>query len=105
MHAQMSHRFCTQVASEIMAVLALSTGLADMRDRLGRMVIGNSRAGVPVTADDLGVGGALTVLMKDTIEPTLMQVSEGITCLSVCVCDTDCFHGRQHSLSCLQHIF
>jgi formyltetrahydrofolate synthetase len=42
------------VASEIMAVLALTTGLEDMRERLGRMVIGRSRAGVPVTADDLG---------------------------------------------------
>ena len=44
-----------------------------MRERLGRMVIGSSRAGEPVTADDLGVGGALTVLMKDTIMPNLMQ--------------------------------
>ncbi len=45
-----------------------------MRERLGRMVIGNSRKGEPVTADDLGVGGALTVLMKDALLPTLMQV-------------------------------
>uniref|UniRef100_A0A7S0WIR1 formate--tetrahydrofolate ligase n=1 Tax=Chlamydomonas leiostraca TaxID=1034604 RepID=A0A7S0WIR1_9CHLO len=68
--------FDITVSSEIMAVLALSSDLADMRERLGRMVIGNSRAGEPVTADDLGVGGALTVLMKDTIEPTLMQTLE-----------------------------
>mmetsp|Transcript_23440 Transcript_23440/g.51458 ORF Transcript_23440/g.51458 Transcript_23440/m.51458 type:complete len:637 (+) Transcript_23440:214-2124(+) len=68
--------FDITVASEIMAVLALSTDLADMRERLGRMVIGNSRAGEPVTADDLGVGGALTVLMKDAIMPTLMQTLE-----------------------------
>lgn len=61
------------VASEIMAVLALATDLKDMRDRLGGMVIGTSRAGAAVTADDLGVGGALTVLMKDTLLPTLMQ--------------------------------
>ena len=47
--------FDITVASEIMAILALSTSLADMRDRLGRMVIGSSRAGVPITADDLGV--------------------------------------------------
>ncbi|MCA9688722.1 MAG: formate--tetrahydrofolate ligase [Myxococcales bacterium] len=65
------------VASEIMAVLALTTSLADMRERLGRMVIGSSRAGDPVTADDLGVGGALTVLMKDAIMPNLMQTLEG----------------------------
>lgn len=55
-------------------MLALTTSLADMRKRLGDMVIGNSKSGAPVTADDLGVGGALTVLMKDAIEPTLMQV-------------------------------
>lgn len=67
--------FDIAVASEIMAVLALTTSLADMRCRLGAMVIGNSRAGAPVTADDLGVGGALTVLMRDAIEPTLMQVT------------------------------
>ena len=68
--------FDITVASEIMAVLALTTSLADMRARLGAMVVGFSRAGEPVTADDLGVSGALTVLMKDAIEPTLMQTLE-----------------------------
>jgi formyltetrahydrofolate synthetase len=62
------------VASEIMAVLALSTSLSDMRERLGAMVVACSKAGDPVTADDLGVGGALTVLMKDALMPTLLQV-------------------------------
>ena len=65
------------VASEIMAILALTTSLRDMRERLGRMVIGTNKAGDPVTADDLGVGGALTVLMKDAIMPNLMQTLEG----------------------------
>jgi formyltetrahydrofolate synthetase len=69
--------FDMAVASEIMAILALATDLADMRERLGRMVIGSSHAGVPITADDLGVSGALTVLMKDTIMPNLMQTIEG----------------------------
>jgi formyltetrahydrofolate synthetase len=69
--------FDIAVASEIMAILALATSLNDMRERLGRMVIGSSRAGEPVTADDLGTGGALTVLMKDTIMPNLMQTIEG----------------------------
>jgi formyltetrahydrofolate synthetase len=69
--------FDIAVASEIMAILALTTSLADMRERLGRMVIGSDRQGNPVTADDLGVGGALTVLMKDAIMPTLMQTLEG----------------------------
>jgi len=65
------------VASEIMAILALTTSLADMRERLGRMVIGTSKAGEPITADDIGASGALTVLMKDAIYPNLMQTLEG----------------------------
>jgi formyltetrahydrofolate synthetase len=69
--------FDISVASEIMAILALTTDLTDLRDRLGRMVIGTNRNGAAVTADDLGVGGALTVLMKDAIKPTLMQSLEG----------------------------
>ncbi|KAL3519137.1 hypothetical protein ACH5RR_021726, partial [Cinchona calisaya] len=69
--------FDISVASEIMAVLALTTSLADLRERLGKMVVGNSKAGDPITADDLGVAGALTVLMKDAINPTLMQTLEG----------------------------
>jgi len=68
--------FDITVASEVMAVLALSRDLADMREKLGAMVVGYSRAGTPVTADDLGCGGALTVLMKDAIMPTLMQTVE-----------------------------
>ena len=69
--------FDMAVASEIMAVLALANGLGDMKDRFARMVIGSSRAGVPVTCDDIGVTGAITVLMKDAIMPNLMQTIEG----------------------------
>ncbi len=65
------------VASELMAILALATSLEDMRERIAKIVIGQSRAGDPVTADDLGIAGALTVLMKDTIKPNLMQTLEG----------------------------
>jgi len=68
--------FDITVASEVMAVLALAKDLSDLRDKLGSMVIGYSRAGSPITADDLGCGGALTVLMKDAIMPTLMQTVE-----------------------------
>ena len=64
------------VASEIMAILALTTGVADMRERLGRMVIGTNRSGEAVSAEDLGVAGALAVLMKDAIMPNLMQTVE-----------------------------
>ncbi len=69
--------FDIAVASEVMAVLALSTSLADLRERLRRMVVGMDRAGRPVTADDLGVAGAMAVLMKDAVMPNLMQTIEG----------------------------
>lgn len=69
--------FDISVASECMAILALSSGLRDLRERLGRMVIGSSRAGDPVTCDDIGAGGALTALMRDAIKPNLMQSLEG----------------------------
>ncbi len=69
--------FDIAVASEIMAILALTTDLADMRARLGRIVIGVSKNGEAVTAEDLGVAGAMTVLMKDAIKPNLMQTLEG----------------------------
>jgi methylenetetrahydrofolate dehydrogenase (NADP+)/methenyltetrahydrofolate cyclohydrolase/formyltetrahydrofolate synthetase len=65
------------VASEIMAILALTTDLADMRERFGRIVIGTNKKGAAVTAEDLGAAGAMTVLMKDAIKPTLMQTLEG----------------------------
>jgi methylenetetrahydrofolate dehydrogenase (NADP+) / methenyltetrahydrofolate cyclohydrolase / formyltetrahydrofolate synthetase len=69
--------FDISVASECMAVLALSSSLDDMRERLGRMVVASSRSGDPVTCDDIGCGGALTALMKDAIKPNLMQTLEG----------------------------
>lgn len=69
--------FDISVASECMAVLALSNNLDDMRERLGRMVVASSRSGDPVTCDDIGAGGALTALMKDAIKPNLMQTLEG----------------------------
>jgi methylenetetrahydrofolate dehydrogenase (NADP+) / methenyltetrahydrofolate cyclohydrolase / formyltetrahydrofolate synthetase len=69
--------FDISVASECMAILALSNSLHDMRERLGRMVVASSKAGDPVTCDDIGAGGALTALMKDAIKPNLMQSLEG----------------------------
>jgi len=73
--------FDISVASEIMAILALTAGLADMRERLGRMVVGMNKAGEPVTAEDLGAAGALTVLMKDALMPNLLQTLEGTPAL------------------------
>ena len=69
--------FDITVASEIMAILALTTDLADMRERFGKIVIGTNKKGEVVTAEDIGVAGAMTVLMKDAIKPTLMQTLEG----------------------------
>jgi len=64
-------------ASELMAVLALSDDLRDLRTRIGRIVLGTDRAGKPVTADGLKVAGAMTVLMRDAIMPNLLQNMDG----------------------------
>lgn len=69
--------FVISVASEIMAILALATSLQDLKQRLASMVVAFDKSGNPVTADDLGVTGALAVLLKDAVEPNLMQTLEG----------------------------
>ena len=75
--------FDISVASELMAILALVDGedyrsaVRDLRERCGRAVIGLNRSGQPITLDDLGVAGAVTVLMKDALHPNLMQTLEG----------------------------
>uniref|UniRef100_A0A8C5XMW1 C-1-tetrahydrofolate synthase, cytoplasmic n=1 Tax=Microcebus murinus TaxID=30608 RepID=A0A8C5XMW1_MICMU len=74
-NTRMTH-FDISVASAIMAVLALTSSLEDMRERLDKTVVASSKKGEPISAEDLGVGGALTVLMKDAIKPNLMQVLE-----------------------------
>lgn len=68
--------FDIAVASEVMAILALTTSLQDMRRRIGRIVIGLKTDKTPVTAEEIGAAGAMTVLMKDAIRPTLMQTLE-----------------------------
>jgi formyltetrahydrofolate synthetase len=60
-----------------MAILALTTGPKDLRQRVGRVVVGLNRAGKPVTLEDLGIAGAVTVLLKDAIMPNLLQTLEG----------------------------
>ncbi len=64
-------------ASELMAILALARDLPDLRHRLGCIVIGRTRDGAPVSAEDLRAAGAMTVLLKDALNPTLMQTLEG----------------------------
>ncbi|MCL5072406.1 MAG: formate--tetrahydrofolate ligase [Actinobacteria bacterium] len=68
------------VASEVMAILALTTSLKDLRQRLGKMVIGATYDGMPVTAEDLKVAGAMTVLLRDAIKPNLLQTVEHTPC-------------------------
>jgi formate--tetrahydrofolate ligase len=69
--------FVITVASEVMAVLALATDLQDLRARLARMVLATTIDGAPITAEDLGVAGAMTVLLRDAIKPNLLQTLEG----------------------------
>jgi methylenetetrahydrofolate dehydrogenase (NADP+)/methenyltetrahydrofolate cyclohydrolase/formyltetrahydrofolate synthetase/formate--tetrahydrofolate ligase len=69
--------FDITVASELMAILALATDLKDLRERIGKVVIGYNRNKEPVTTEDLGVAGAAAVLMKDTVKPNLLQTLEG----------------------------
>jgi formate--tetrahydrofolate ligase len=69
-------RFDIAVASEVMAVLALARNLKDLRERLAAITIGYNRAKKPVTAGDLGVAGAMAVLLKDAMRPNLLQTTE-----------------------------
>ena len=70
-------QFVITVGSEVMAVLALATDLHDLRARLGRIVLATRPDGSAVTAEDLGVAGAMTVLLRDAIKPNLLQTLEG----------------------------
>ena len=73
--------FDITVASEVMAILALTTSLKDMRMRFGRIVVGLTHDKKPVTAEEIGAAGAMTVLMRDAIRPTLMQTLENTPAL------------------------
>jgi formate--tetrahydrofolate ligase len=68
--------FDITAASEVMAILALSASLKDLRERLGRIVVGNTTDGESITAEDLKVAGAMTVILKEAIKPNLMQTIE-----------------------------
>jgi formate--tetrahydrofolate ligase len=68
--------FDITAASEVMTVLALTTSLRDMRARLGRIVIGNTTSGKPITAEELFAAGAMTVILRDAIKPNLLQTLE-----------------------------
>lgn len=74
-------RFDITAASEIMAILALTDSFKDLRNRLGRVVVALDNKGRPVTAEDLKVAGAMTVLLRDAIKPNLVQTCENTPCL------------------------
>ncbi|MGH9296230.1 MAG: formate--tetrahydrofolate ligase, partial [Acidimicrobiales bacterium] len=73
--------FDITAASEVMAILGLTTSLRDLRERLGRIVVGYTRSGEPVTADDVKVAGAMAVVMMEAIKPNLLQTLENTPAL------------------------
>lgn len=76
--------FDISAASEVMAALALATSLQDLRERMGRIVVGYEKSGTPVTAEDLEVAGAMTVILREAIKPNLLQTLEGTPALVHC---------------------
>ena len=76
--------FDISAASEVMAALALATSLQDLRVRMGRIVVGYEKSGAPVTAEDLEVAGAMTVILREAIKPNLLQTLEGTPALVHC---------------------
>ncbi|MBT3746867.1 MAG: formate--tetrahydrofolate ligase [Actinobacteria bacterium] len=76
--------FDISAASEVMAALALCTSLQDLRARMGRIVVGYDKDGTPVTAEDIEVAGAMTVILREAIKPNLMQTLEGTPALVHC---------------------
>ena len=73
--------FDITAASEVMAALALATSLQDLRQKMGNIVVGYTKDNSPVTAEDLGVAGAMTVILREAIKPNLMQTLEGTPAL------------------------
>ena len=68
--------FDITAASEVMAALALCTSMQDLRERLGRIVLGYSKAGTPITAEEIGAAGSMAVILMEAIKPNLMQTLE-----------------------------
>ena len=82
------------VASEVMAILALASDIHDLRKRLGRIVVGTNSKGKAVTAEDLKVAGAMTVLLRDTLMPNLLQTLEGNAAFIHCGPFANIAHGN-----------
>ncbi len=93
--------FDITAASEVMAIVAISRDLADLRRRLGAITVGYSYDEKPVTAEDLGAAGAMTVLLKDAIKPNLIQTLEGQPCLMHCGPFANIAHGNSSLVASL----
>lgn len=91
--------FDITVASEIMAILALTTSLHDLRQRIGRMVVAYDKDKKPVTAEDIGAAGAATVLLRDAIKPNLMQTLENTPAVVHCGPFANIAHGNSSVLA------
>jgi len=87
------------VATETMAILALTTSVKDLRERLGRAVVGYTHDGKPVTAEDLKMAGAMTVLMKDAIKPNLVQTTENTPAICHAGPFANVAHGNNSALA------
>ncbi|MFM2308378.1 MAG: hypothetical protein RLY87_498 [Chloroflexota bacterium] len=86
--------FDITVASEVMAVLSLSRDIFDLRERLGRMVVGQRKDGTPVTAEDLKAAGAMTVLLREALKPNLLQTLENSPAFVHCGPFANIAHGN-----------
>lgn len=91
--------FDITVASEVMAILALATDIFDLRERLGKMTVAYTMDGQPVTAEDLKAAGAMTVLLKDALNPNLIQTLEHGPCFMHCGPFANIAHGNNSVLA------
>ena len=105
-----TERFDITAASEVMAILALSKDYADLRERLGRIVIAKSNSGNPVTADELGAAGAMCLLLREALMPNLVQTLEGNPVFIHCGPFANIAHGNSSiiadeiALSCADYV-
>ena len=93
--------FDITVASEVMAILAMATNIFDLRERLGKMTVAYTKDGKPVTAEDLKAAGAMTVLLKDALNPNLIQTLEHGPCFMHCGPFANIAHGNNSILAYL----
>lgn len=91
--------FDITVASEVMAILAMATNIFDLRERLGKMTVAYTKDGKPVTAEDLKAAGAMTVLLKDALNPNLIQTLEHGPCFMHCGPFANIAHGNNSILA------